>query len=79
MTPASCAGCEYMRLRYVLAWAEHRQRCFRPQTYKDGTQVPLSDLGTDCAFENDNEPEDQRMAGDKCGPSRRHFKAGSVM
>jgi len=35
----------------------------------------MSENGVDCQFETDSYPEPQRIAGDKCGPDRNHYKA----
>lgn len=75
MKPPSCLGCDFHRIKYILSFADHRDRCARPQTHTSGSRIPISENGVDCQFETDSCPEPQRIAGDKCGPDRNHYKA----
>ena len=63
MTPESCAGCTYHKRQYG------NDLCTRPIKLSDGREIETTRF---CWSEISEE-----AAG--CGPSRRHFKAGSVM
>lgn len=79
MTPKTCHGCTYARVKYVVGYMDNRLRCHRPQTGTGGVDIPLSDNGVDCVHETDGTSEPQRAIGDKCGPFRVHFIAGEPL
>lgn len=75
MKPEFCLGCEFHKVKWVASFNSERDRCTRPQTHVSGSRIPMPENGVDCQFETDSCPEPQRVAGDKCGADRNHYKA----
>ena len=67
MIPESCMGCAYHKRQYG------NDLCTRPIPLKSGLVV---DYPRFCWQETVEDSTDTEQV---CGPSRRHFKAGSVM
>lgn len=72
--PPSCLGCTFHMIRDIPRRGQI-DRCNRPQTDVHGHVIPTGINGIDCGFETDSIPEPQRRIGDKCGPTRIHYKA----
>ncbi len=70
MTPPSCAGCAFHRHKFG------NNLCTRPRRMKSGRRINGE---TWCSYETSEAGSEERADGDHCGPTRRHFQAGSVM
>jgi hypothetical protein len=81
MTGPLSQNCEHVSQIYSKEWADKfgrdgtKQRCMRVATLRDGTPIPNLNVGRDPDVERSAFGEPFRVAGDKCGPDGRHWKA----
>lgn len=71
----SCLTCLYGKTVHVAAHASERVRCFRPQFMADGKIRESGRNGFDAETERGPEPGPNRLPGDLCGPSGKHWMA----
>lgn len=70
-----CTTCLYGKRIHIAAHASERDRCFRPRMMTDGTFQESGRNGFDAEAERGVEPSPNRLPGDMCGPSGKHWVA----
>lgn len=73
----TCGTCDFGRVIDRSDWPSAKLRCMRDRTMRDGHVVHHNEVGVSTDFETDSIYESHRVAGDKCGPGRRHWKEKS--
>lgn len=73
----TCETCEHGDLVAHPTWPAPQRRCMRTRTLRLGPPIKAEGVGVAVELETDSVPEPHRVAGDKCGPGRRHWKEKS--
>lgn len=70
-----CTGCRYNKRVHIAAHGGDRDRCYRPRMTCDGKFIECGMNGFCAEDERGLSPGPNRLPGDMCGPSAKHWRA----